>query len=149
MAEIERVILTNMCMVTDGAGRVLVQDRRDPSWPGIVFPGGHVEPDESFVSSVKREVWEETGLTVEDPRLCGVKQFWTKDGTRYVVMLFKATRFSGELHGSEEGDAFWMERGALTKSRMVPGFECMLRVFEDDSLSECFWPKDDKEVLLL
>ncbi len=40
----ERTILTNMCMVSDGCGNVLMQNRTDPAWPGLSFPGGHVEP---------------------------------------------------------------------------------------------------------
>ena len=71
----EHCELTNLCMLTDDEGRILVQDRTDPSWPGICFPGGHVEPGESFVESVIREVREETGLTILDPILCGIKQF--------------------------------------------------------------------------
>ena len=27
----------------------------NPNWPGITFPGGHIEPNESFVESVIRE----------------------------------------------------------------------------------------------
>ena len=61
MAREEVCILTNMCMVYD-ENRILVQDRMNPDWPGITFPGGHVEPKESFVESVIREVKEETGL---------------------------------------------------------------------------------------
>jgi len=61
----EQAIFTNMCMVYDNAGNILVQDRRKKDWPGLCFPGGHVEPGESFVKSVIREVWEETGLTIE------------------------------------------------------------------------------------
>ena len=35
------VTLTNMCMICDG-DRILVQERTDPDWPGVTFPGGHV-----------------------------------------------------------------------------------------------------------
>ena len=56
----ELAVFTNMCMITNGS-RVLVLDRKNPDWPGVTFPGGHVEKDESFVESVIREVWEETG----------------------------------------------------------------------------------------
>lgn len=45
-------------MVYDDAGHILVQDRKDPDWPGLCFPGGHVEPGESFVEAVIREVWK-------------------------------------------------------------------------------------------
>ena len=57
MARTEAVVLTNMCMVCDG-NKILVQDRLDPDWPGITFPGGHVEPCESFVRSAIREVYD-------------------------------------------------------------------------------------------
>lgn len=48
MARTENAIFTNMCMVYDGRGNILVQDRKDPGWPGLTFPGGHVEPGEAF-----------------------------------------------------------------------------------------------------
>lgn len=55
MAESEKVILTNMCMVYDG-NKVLVQDRLDKNWKGLTFPGGHIEKHESFTDAVIREV---------------------------------------------------------------------------------------------
>ena len=57
--------LVTMCMIYDGS-RVLAQDRIDPGWPGITFPGGHVEPGEAFTEAAAREVFEETGLTVKN-----------------------------------------------------------------------------------
>ena len=44
----EKAVFTNMCMVTDNKGNVLVLDRQNPDWPGLTFPGGHVEPGEAF-----------------------------------------------------------------------------------------------------
>jgi len=64
MGKLQRVELTNMCMICDG-NRVLVQERKNPNWPGVIFPGGHVEAGESFVDSVVREIKEELGLDVE------------------------------------------------------------------------------------
>ena len=87
MERYEQTILTNMCMVYDDLGNVLVQDRINPEWSGITFPGGHVEKGESFVDSVIREVFEETGLLVSHPRLCGVKQWLNEDGSRYIVFM--------------------------------------------------------------
>lgn len=139
MSRAEQVVLTNMCMVTDGRGNVLVQDRRDPGWPGIVFPGGHVEPGESFVDSVVREVREETGLTVLNPTLCGVKQFQTRDGCRYIVFLFKADRYEGELRSSDEGEAFWLPRAELFSHHCVENFDHMVRIFEDEETTELFY----------
>ena len=113
MSRAESAIFTVLCMVSDENGNILVQDRNDPDWPGICFPGGHVEPGESFVESVIREVWEETGLTIENPKLCGTKQFQTQKGERYVVFFYKTDRFSGNLKSSDEGEVFWIPRTDL------------------------------------
>lgn len=145
MARAESAVFTNMCMVTDGKGNVLVQDRNDPGWPGVVFPGGHVEPGESFVESVIREVWEETGIRVKKPKLCGIKQFTTEEGYRYVVVFFKANEFSGELKSSDEGEALWVPRSELLNCKLVRGFEEMLTVFESDEISEVYWAKGSEE----
>ena len=143
MSRSEAAIFTNLCMVYDHAGNILVQDRKDPSWPGICFPGGHIEPGESFVESVIREVWEETGLTIENPVLCGTKQFPTRNGERYVVFFYKANRYHGELKSSEEGKVFWIPREDLPKYPMVEDFLDMVKVFEDDAISEFYYYKED------
>ncbi len=138
MAQRETVVLTNMCMIYDHEGNVLVQDRLDPNWPGVTFPGGHVEPGESFTGAVIREVREETGLTIEAPQLCGLKQFWEDDGTRYIVILYKTDRFSGELRSSREGKVFWIKRSELMNYQLPVSFPEMLRVFEDDGVGELY-----------
>lgn len=145
MARTEQAIFTNMCMIEDGEGRVLIQDRKNPNWPGYTFPGGHVEPGESFVGSVIREVWEETGLTIEHPTLCGIKQFQTKGGARYLVLFYKANRFSGTLTSSDEGEVFWLPREELDHSPLASDFAEMLKVFEDDTLSEFYYLPGDEE----
>ena len=136
MAREEKAIFTNLCMISDGKGNVLVEDRKDSSWPGICFPGGHVEPGEAFTDSVVREVFEETGLTIRDPRLCGVKQFPTESGARYVVFFYKATQFTGQIKSSDEGEVFWVPRDQLAQYRCVSDFLDMIQVMESPELNE-------------
>ena len=143
MSRVESAIFTNMCMISDGSGNILVQDRRNPDWPGVTFPGGHVEPGESFTESVIREVREETGLTIENPVLCGIKQFPTKKGERYVVLFYRADRFSGTLASSDEGDVFWIPREKLPEYPLAEDFMGMVRVFESSDLSEFYYYKED------
>ena len=90
-----------------------------------------------------REVREETGLTIENPRLCGIKQFDNGESGRYVVLLYRADRFSGALRDSEEGPVFWIDRAEISGRRTVPDFTQLLRVMEDDSLSEMFYAGDE------
>lgn len=142
MSREESAIFTSMCMIYDGAGNLVVMDRKDPKWPGLAFPGGHVERTESFSLSVIREVKEETGLDIEAPLLCGIKQFQTLEGARYVVLLFKTNRFKGTLASSGEGEVFWIPRDKLTNHALANGFEDMLRIFESNTLSELYYYKD-------
>ena len=103
--------MTVLCLI-EREGEYLLQDRVKKDWKGYTLPGGHVEPGESIVDAVVREMQEETGLTVENPRLCGVKQF-PIEGGRYLVFLFHARRFRGELRSSEEGQMHWEPGGGL------------------------------------
>ena len=142
MAREEQAIFTTLCMLEDGKGNILVEDRKDPDWPGVCLPGGHVEPGESFTQAAIREMQEETGLTVLDPRLCGVKQFQTKNDARYVVFFYKATQWTGSIQSSEEGEVFWVSRTDLRNYRTVSDFEDMLKVMDSETLNEFFYYKD-------
>ena len=142
MSRMEEVELTNMCMVCDGKGNVLVQNKKgDRTWHGWNFPGGHVEQGEFVTPSVIREVREETGLTIENPKLCGIKEFQKEqDGKRFIVFLHVASRFSGELRSSAEGDVFWYPLSELKRSKeLADGFSEMLPVFTSDEISEVFY----------
>ena len=137
----EQVIFANMCMICDDMGNVLVQDRVDPKWSGITFPGGHVESGESFTDAVKREVLEETGLKISAPRLCGIKDWIEEDGRRYVVHLYQTNQFEGKVISSEEGRSFWLPLRDLPRQKLASGMDLMLKVFCEDSLSEMFFCK--------
>lgn len=143
MARTEIVTITNMCMVCDG-DNILVQDKKDDdSWNGATFPGGHVEKGEPFTDAVIREVFEETGLTIRSPRLCGIKDWIRKDGSRYMVLLYKTDSFSGELRSSEEGEVFWVKMSEFSKLKLATDMDILLRVFCEDEFSEFFYNNDN------
>ncbi len=108
--------LTNLVMVYDNNGNVLVEEKISSNYRGLIFPGGHVEPGEAFVDSAIREIWEETGLIIKNLELCGVKDWVEFDGSRYIVFLYTTNKFCGELMSSNEGKVFWMPLKEIRKA---------------------------------
>ena len=131
-----------MCMVTDLEGHVLVQDRLPKptnSWSGLTFPGGHVEPGETVISSVIREVREETGLTVSDLISTGYIQWYNPvKQSNYFVFLFKTGSFTGELKSSQEGKVSWMTLPEMLAGHLAPNMKEYLVVFQNESISQAF-----------
>lgn len=134
MPRTELTELTVLCLIEQG-DRILLQNRTKADWRGYALPGGHVEPGESFVDAVIRETKEETGLEIYNPQLVGVKQF-PIDGGRYVVFLFKATQFSGEVISSAEGQMEWVSYEKLPERKTVEDFDLLLQVMNSPALTE-------------
>ena len=148
MSRTENVELTVVCLLEEG-DKILLQDRVKTDWHGYALPGGHVEKDESFLDAVKREMKEETGLEIRNPRLVGLKQFPIDKG-RYLVVLFKATEWSGEPTSSEEGKMEWVEYARLPELDTVADLEEMLRMMNSPDLTELrYVPNGDNWIAVI
>lgn len=135
-----------MVMVYDKDTNRAVVQNRVKYWNGISFPGGHVEKGESFIDSAKREVFEETGLKVDNLKLCGIIDWChKKSGERYMVMLYKTDTYSGELISeTEEGKVFWADIDEIPKMKLAPYFGDYFKVFIGDDKQEFFGLHDKK-----
>ena len=153
MSRATSTILTNLCLIEDTSTNKVVLQYRSPEkthWSGYAFPGGHIEEGESLVESVIREVYEETGLTIADPKLVAVKDWEPDEGGRYIVFCYKATEFTGQLRSSDEGEVSWVEKDQLEKLDLSYDMLPLLEVMEDPDLSEYYYRKrtdDDLEKL--
>ncbi|KAA8433983.1 NUDIX domain-containing protein [Weissella paramesenteroides] len=139
MARYTEIELTNMIMIENPVTQeILVENRQNPNWAGVTFPGGHIEVGETVTQSVYREAYEETGLTIVEPQLKGIKEWPLANEARYIVFLYKATSYTGEIHASREGDIFWTTREKLLHGQYhLPNtFAEMLPVFDDANINE-------------
>ena len=143
----EQVELTVLCLIHN-EDSYLLQDRVKKDWNGYTLPGGHIEPGESIVDAVVREMKEETGLTIKAPRLCGVKQF-PIEGGRYIVFLFETDQFEGKVVDSDEGKMHWVKISELSNVKLVDDFEELIEVMMNDSLTEFQYVVENDEWIVV
>ena len=120
----KRIKLTIMCMVYKDDGSFLVENRLKKDWPGLTFPGGHVEDEEMIEDAVIREMKEETGLTLKSIEPKGYIE-WNEfgDDVRHLAMLFTSKDFEGEIKSSKEGEIFFIKEEDISKYLLSNDFE--------------------------
>lgn len=112
----KRIKLTIMCMIYKDDGSFLVENRLKKDWPGLTFPGGHVEDDELIEDAVIREMKEETGLEISQIEPRGYIE-WNElgDDVRHLAMLYRSKHFSGEIKSSSEGPIFFIKEADIER----------------------------------
>lgn len=134
----------NMCMIYDEKrNMVLVQDKlkkAENEWCGLIFPGGHIEDGESFITSVIREVKEETGLDISEVKPCGLVNWFNADEPeRWIVFLYKTSTYRGELiTETSEGKVYWMDLDEFLSSVKAPSMDTYMKIFLEDNINEAF-----------
>jgi len=109
-------------LVTNDEGKILLVNS---PWRGWEYPGGLIEPGETFEAALHREVREESGVEIEITGFVGICK---NVGMDIVNIDFTARYAGGELTTSEEStevgwftaeEAFRMITFPLTKKRLA------------------------------
>jgi 8-oxo-dGTP diphosphatase len=105
------MILATLCYVQQDGCTLMVHrnkkanDIHEGKWNGL---GGKFEAGETPEECVIREVQEESGLSIRDPKLCGLLMFPRFKGNDWYVFVFSANEFTGALIDSPEGTLAWI-----------------------------------------
>ncbi len=99
-------------------------DMHEGKWNGL---GGKLENGETPEECVIREVKEESGLTIKNPRMHGFITFPLFDGTNdWYVFLFTAENYSGKLIDSREGNLEWIPNKKVSSLNLWEGDKIFL-----------------------
>ena len=111
------MILATLCYVKHDGYTLMVHrnkkvnDIHEGKWNGL---GGKFEAGETPEECVIREVCEESGLSIQNPRLCGLLMFRKFKGNDWYVFVFTTGDFTGELIDSPEGKLEWIPDEKVT-----------------------------------
>lgn len=129
--------LATLCYLRRDGRTLMLHRTRDGDYHRGKYNGlgGKLLPGESPEACVRREVYEESGLTVSAMRLRGVLTFPLFDGEDdWYVFVYTVTGFTGELAPSGEGALHWIADEALLGLELWPGDRIFLPWLEQESV---------------
>jgi 8-oxo-dGTP diphosphatase len=105
------------------------QDIHEGKWNGL---GGKLEPGESPEECAVREVFEESGLTIEAPEWRGILTFPNfAKGEDWYAFVYVARHFRGSLIDSPEGRLAWIPDATIASLPLWPGDRVFLPWLDD------------------
>lgn len=104
-------------------------DENHDKWIGV---GGKFEADESPEDCMRREVLEETGLTVTNFRYRGIVTFVSDEWGCEYMHLFSVTDWTGEFRECDEGELAWIDKKELLDLPMWEGDRIFLKLLDSD-----------------
>lgn len=103
-------------------------DINKDKWIGV---GGHFEHGESPEDCLKREVLEETGLTLNSSEFRGIVTFVSDDNPAEYMCLFTSNDFYGEMIECNEGKLEWVKINEIEKLNLWEGDKIFLRLLKE------------------
>ena len=133
---------TTLCYIEkDGKYLMMLRNKKQHDenagkWIGV---GGHVEPDESVIQCLRREVIEETGLVLLDQRPRGIIDFISDEWGYERMFLFTSDSFEGDLPSlpdgtvtsyCNEGELRWIDKDDILSLNLWEGDKLFLELLD-------------------
>lgn len=130
------MLQTTLCYLERGEEYLLLHrtkkkhDLNQDKWIGV---GGKFEEGESPEDCMKREIWEETGFTVQSWRYRGIVTFVSDQSLSEHMHLFTVDGWSGEQRICDEGDLAWVRKDAYESLPIWEGDRIFLRLLRENA----------------
>ena len=127
---------TTLCYIQRGGQYLMLHrvkkenDLNHDKWVGV---GGKFEPDESPDDCLRREVLEETGLTLTRYRCRGVVTFLSDEWEGEYMYLYTADGFQGEIIDCDEGTLEWVDIDRVPELPLWAGDRIFFRLLRQDA----------------
>lgn len=127
---------TTLCYLDNGREYLMLHrtkkqnDINGGKWIGV---GGKFEPGEDAVVCMKREVFEETGLTPTKYEYRGIVTFISNEWESEHMHLFTVTEWTGEMTECDEGELAFVPKDEIYTLPMWEGDKIFLDIIAHDS----------------
>ena len=128
--------LSTLCYIERGGCYLMLHrvkkqhDVNEGKWIGV---GGKLDPGETAEACALREVWEETGLTMQSPTYRGIVDFTCEPWPAERMHLYTCTDFSGVMTDCDEGCLEWVDKAAVQDLPIWQGDKIFFKLLAEDA----------------
>ena len=137
---------TTLCYIEKDGAYLMIHrikkenDLNKDKWIGV---GGKIEEGESPFDCVRREVYEDTGVSIKNPKYRGIITFVSDVWGTEFMHLFTATEFDGEInYDCNEGKLEWVKKEIIPALPIWEGDKIFFDLMEKEerffSLKLCY-----------
>ena len=130
------MILSTLCYLERDEQYLMLlrnKKKKDVNEGKWIAPGGKFEEGESPEECVRREVLEETGLSVDQLQLRGILTFSSVGWENEVIFVFVSNRFHGEMINCDEGELRWVPKSDVLSLNLWEGDRIFLKMLLENS----------------
>jgi 8-oxo-dGTP diphosphatase len=141
-----------MCYLKKDGKTLMIHKNRNPKKVFYKYwdaPGGKIEPGETPEQAAVREMKEESGLEIKDPKLRSVMIFRNLFGKDWEVHVFTAKEFEGELiNENREGSLRWIDDPDLFSLKLCEADHIFIPLFDKHDFFRAEFTHDGNDKLL-